>query len=269
MNISINKDDLGLFFKTGIVVLSVIAVIFSSTRYLPRAVTVTNHTNSTKVPINSVDTDKKLVSLTFDIDNDDGDLMKILDILDNHNVKATFFITGKWLDNNYEQLNKIIAGGHDIGNHSNNHKHMDLLSEKECREEISSLHNKVKKSTGIDMTLFRSPYGDYNNTVIHTAKELGYETIKGDIDSLDWKDYSKEDIIRKATDNKTLKNGSILLFHTGAKFTADSLDEVIIGLKYLGYDLIPISELILDPLGVKSQGSTKPLHGVMLLYPYI
>lgn len=244
MNTSINKTDLGLFLKTGIVVLSTMAIIFSSIRYLPEVVTVTNHTNSTKIPINSVETNKKLISLTFDVDGSDEDLSKILNILEKYNIKATFFITGKWLDSSNEQVNNIIGKGHDIGNHSNNHKHMDLLSKEECRKEIISLHNKVKDVTGIQMTLFRPPYGDFNNTVIHTAKELGYETIKGDIDSLDWKDYSKEEIIKKTTEKDHLKNGSIILFHTGTKFTAESLEEVIIGLEYLGYNFLPVSELI-------------------------
>lgn len=244
MRTTLNKYDLGLFLKTGIVVLTFMAVVFSGMKYLPQAVTVTNHTNSTKIPIQSVETDKKVVSLTFDINSTSEDLDSILNILEKHNVKASFFVTGKWLDENYQDITNIIDGGHDIGNHSDNHRHMDLLSKKECEEEIMNLHNKVKDITGIEMTLYRPPYGDFNNTLIHTAEEQGYSVIKWDIDSLDWKDYSVNNIIKQTSQNINLRNGSIILFHSDTKYTAKALEEVVFNLLEKGYQIAPVSELI-------------------------
>lgn len=183
------KDDFEMFFKTGIVIMSLFAIVLSSVKYIPRVITVTNHNNAKKTPIHRVETKEKVLSLTFDINSKDSDLDKILEILDKYDLKATFFVTGKWVDDKPQELRKIAKKGHDIGNHGNNHKHMDLLGEKECKEEIIELHKKVKDITGIEMTLFRPPYGSYNNSLIHLAKELGYHTIKWDIDSKDWKDY--------------------------------------------------------------------------------
>ena len=244
MRIIADKADLALFLKTGIVTLSIIGILFSGIKYFPKTVTVTSHTNARKIPISSVETNEKVLALTFDIDGKTDDLGVILDILDKYNLKVTFFITGKWLDSNPKELEYMVNAGHDIGNHSNSHKHMDLASEGTCKEEILTLHNRLREMTGIEMTLFRPPYGDFNNTIIHTAKELGYETIKWDIDSNDWKDYSSEEIIKQTTDKQNLKNGSIILLRSGTKFTSESLEQIIINLTKQGYEILPVSKLI-------------------------
>ena len=107
------------------------------------------------------------------------------------------------------------------------------------------VHNKVKELTGCEMDLFRPPYGDYDNTVILTAKKLGYYTIQWDVDSLDWKDYGADSIIRTVTEHKHLGNGSIILCHNGAKYTAQALDAMLTRLKDMGYEIVPVSELII------------------------
>lgn len=246
MDLRVNKTDIGLFLKTGIVVLSFMALIFSGIKYLPKAITVSNHTNSKKIPICSVETSEQQVALTFDIDSVGKDLDLVLDILNKNNVKATFFITGKWIVNNKDGLIRIVNEGHDIGNHSYNHKHMDLLSAKECRDEILKVHKLVKDLVDVEMHLFRPPYGDFNNTVIHTAKELGYETIRWNIDSLDWKDYGVNDIIMQTVENEALNNGSIIVFRLGTKYTPYALEELILKLQEKGYSLLALSELVYE-----------------------
>lgn len=94
------------------------------------------------------------------------------------------------------------------------------------------------------MELFRPPYGDYDNEVIQNAQKCGYYTIQWDVDSLDWKDYGVENIIKTVTQHKQLKNGSIILMHNGAKYTAQALPQVIKELKAQGYEIVPVSELI-------------------------
>ena len=121
---------------------------------------------------------------------------------------------------------------------------MSQLSNDEKRQEIVSVHQKVKELTGYDMFLFRPPYGDYDNDVIRTASECGYYSIQWDVDSLDWKDYGADSIISTVCDHKHLGCGSIILCHNGAKFTAEALDELITNLKGQGYEIVPVSELI-------------------------
>ena len=138
----------------------------------------------------------------------------------------------------------ILAAGHDLGNHSENHKNMSQLSDAEKKEELMKVHDKVRTLTGYEMFLFRPPYGDYDNAVVNVAKDCGYYTIQWDVDSLDWKDYGVDSVIKTVTEHKHLGNGSIILCHNGAKYTAQALDTLITKLKEKGYTFVPVSELI-------------------------
>ena len=95
------------------------------------------------------------------------------------------------------------------------------------------------------MQLFRPPYGDYDDAVVLNARENGYYPIQWDVDSLDWKDYDAATIIRRVTEHKHLGNGSIILSHNGGKHTAEALDELLTTLKKKGFQLVPISALIM------------------------
>ena len=209
-----------------------------------KTVSVTNTVNGKELPIYSVETEEKKVALSFDAAWGNEDTQQILDILKEHNIHVTFFMTGGWVENYPEDVKKISEAGHDLGNHSENHKNMSQLADNECQSELLKVHEKVKKLTGVEMNLFRPPYGDYDNEVIHNVTSCGYYTIQWDVDSLDWKDYGVDSIIKTVTEHKNLRNGSIILMHNGAKYTAQALPKVIEGLKAKGYEIVPISELI-------------------------
>ena len=138
----------------------------------------------------------------------------------------------------------LTQAGHDLGNHSENHKNMSQLSDDVKKDELMKVHEKVRDLTGYEMFLFRPPYGDYDNAVVNVAKDCGYFAIQWDVDSLDWKDYGVDSIIKTVTEHKHLGNGSIILCHNGAKFTAQTLDTLITKLKDKGYTIVPVSELI-------------------------
>lgn len=197
------------------------------------------------LPIYSVDTNSKCVSLSFDAAWGADDTIQILDILDRYNVKVTFFMTGGWVENFPDMVKEIHRRGHDLGNHSENHKHMSKLSASEQREEINKVSQRVKELTGYDMFLFRPPYGDFNTQLINTIYSLNYYPIQWSVDSLDWKDYGVNNIIKRVTTHKALSSGAIILMHNGAKYTAAALESVITTLQSQGYTLIPISELII------------------------
>ena len=139
----------------------------------------------------------------------------------------------------------ILAEGHDLGNHSENHKNMSQISDSEIKEEVMKVHEKVKELTGYDMFLFRPPYGDYDNHVIKGVRACGYYPIQWDVDSLDWKDYGVDSIVNTVCSHKHLGNGSIILCHNGAKYTAQALDTLITTLKDKGYEFVPLSQLII------------------------
>lgn len=132
----------------------------------------------------SADSGTPKVSLSFDAAWGNEDTAHILEILAKHNVKVTFFMTGGWVEKYPDDVKAIAAAGHDLANHSENHKQMSKLSADECKTEIMKVHEKVKQLTGIDMTLFRPPYGDYNNTLIKTANEqCKYHVIQWDVET--------------------------------------------------------------------------------------
>lgn len=200
--------------------------------------------NGRELPIYCVQTDEPKIALTFDAAWGNEDTREIMEILKKHNVKVTFFMTGGWVDAYPDDVKYILSEGHDLGNHSENHKNMSQLSDAEKKTELMTVHDKVKALTGYDMFLFRPPYGDYDNAVIKTARECGYYAIQWDVDSLDWKDYGVDSIIKTVTRHKHLGNGSIILCHNGAKYTAQALDTLISTLQEAGYTFVPLSELI-------------------------
>lgn len=222
-----------------------LAILFVGLKFgISRTVTVSNTVNGKELPIYSVETNDKKVALSFDAAWGNEDTQMILDTLAKYNVHATFFMTGGWVENYPEDVKKIQAAGHDLANHSENHKNMSQLTDAECQEELMKVHNKVKELTGVEMNLFRPPYGDYDDHVITNAKNCGYYTIQWSVDSLDWKDYGVESIIKTVTEHKNLCNGAIILMHNGAKYTAQALPTVIEKLQADGYQIVPISELI-------------------------
>ncbi|MBR6542264.1 MAG: polysaccharide deacetylase family protein [Anaerotignum sp.] len=197
-----------------------------------------------KLPVYCVETTEPKISISFDAAWGADDTDELLRILKENEVKATFFLCGYWVEKYPEEVKKIAAAGHDLGNHSATHPHMNQLTAEQITEELEKCHQTVKELTGIEMDLFRPPYGEYNNMVIETANQKGYHVIQWDIDSLDWKEQGPEAEISQVLHHKHLGNGSIVLFHNDAKYTPQVLDTIIKGLKKNGYELVPISELI-------------------------
>lgn len=164
-------------------------------------------------------------------------------ILKKHDVHVTFFMTGGWVESYPDDVKAILAAGHDLGNHSENHKNMSQLSNEEKEQELMKVHEKVKSLTGYEMFLFRPPYGDYDNAVVQTAEKCGYYTIQWDVDSLDWKGLSAKDIQSRVL--KNVQPGSIVLFHNAAENTPEALPGIIESLLADGYTIVPISQLLL------------------------
>lgn len=243
MNIIEEKKKIALFCRIGIVVLGSILIVGVGIYFLPKAVTVSNQ-SSRELPIYCVGTEEPKIALSFDAAWGNEDTANILAILEKHEIKVTFFMTGGWIEKYPDDVKAIAAAGHELGNHSENHKQMSKLSKEQCMEELKKPHDKVKELTGIEMSLFRPPYGDYNNTLIQAARESNYYTIQWDVDSLDWKDYGTGSIIDTVVNNPHLGNGSIILCHNGATYIVEALDSMITQLKEKGYTFVPISELI-------------------------
>jgi polysaccharide deacetylase family sporulation protein PdaB len=197
-----------------------------------------------KLPIYSVERGDNKISISFDAAWGADDTQEILDILAEFNVRTTFFLCGYWVDKHPDEVRSIHAAGHDIANHGDTHAHGAQLSLEQNKREIMGPHQKIKDLLGIEMNLFRAPYGEYNNTVLDAAAAVNYYVIQWDVDSLDWKNKGVEFEINQVLNNKNLQNGSIILFHNDATDTPAVLDQIIKGLKEKGYEIVPISQLI-------------------------
>lgn len=238
------KEAMKRLRNYGILVLALAVTLMGSYQYLSGYTTVSNNANGKEMPICSVETKEKKAALTFEAAWGDEDLERILEILKDQGVFATFFLTGEWVEKYPDGVKAILEAGHDIGNHSESHRSMSGLSGEEQKEEIMSVHRKVEELTGVRMDLFRLPYGNYDDAVIRNVRACGYYPIQWSIDSYDWKDYGTDSIREVVLNHEKLDNGAVILLHSGTKYTADALEGLITGLREKGYQLVPVSELI-------------------------
>ena len=184
---SFDGQDIRAFIKSTLLALSGVFLVVAGFYYLPDTVATMSFVEEKKLPIYCVETEEKKVALSFDAAWGNEDTENILEILEKHDVHVTFFMTGGWIEKYPDDVKVIAAAGHDLGNHSENHKHMSQLSKEQCVEELMKPHAKVKELTGIEMTLFRPPYGDYNDTLIDAVNESGYHCIQWDVEEFDTK----------------------------------------------------------------------------------
>ena len=199
---------------------------------------------SRQLPIYCVQKDYKVLSISFDAAWGNEDTQILIDTLGRYQVKATFFVVGEWVEKYPESVRALHEAGHEIMSHSDNHDHFNSLSAEEITRDLNACNDKIEAVTGVRPTLFRCPYGEYDDHVIRTVRSLGMEPIQWDVDSLDWKDISAEEITQRVTGK--VGPGSIVLFHNAALHTPEALPAILETLLREGYTFVPISELILN-----------------------
>ena len=194
------------------------------------------------LPIYSVDTQEKKVAISFDCAWGVEYTDTLLKIMAQNDVRCTFFAVQFWVEKYPEYVKKIVEAGHEMGTHSRTHSYMSKLSKESIIDELTTSSKAIEDITGKKVCLFRPPYGDYNNTLIETAQNMGLYTIQWDVDSLDWKNLSGTEIAMRIINGA--KNGSIILCHNNGLHTAESLPLIFSTLKNRGYTFVPINELI-------------------------
>jgi len=211
-----------------------------------------------KLPIYSVATQEKKVAISFDAawgaDKTEG----IIELLNEFDVKATFFLVGFWVDEYPDKVKAIDEAGYEIGTHSNTHPDMALLSGEEVKEELSLSMKKITDVTGKEVKLFRPPYGSYNDQLINIADALGLKTIQWDVDSLDWKGLSATNIANRVVQNVT--EGSIILMHNNSDNILQGLRLILTHLTQKGYTVTSIGDLIYESnYTIDHQGVQQPI----------
>ena len=196
-----------------------------------------------QLPIYCVQKDYKVLSISFDAAWGNEDTQQLIDILGKYNIKATFFVVGAWVDKYPESVKALHDAGHEVMSHSNSHAHFNSLSTDEIIADLNACGDKIEAVTGVRPPLFRCPYGEYDDHVINAVRSLGLEPIQWDVDSLDWKELPADEITARVTGRA--RPGSIVLFHNAAIHTPEALPGIIEALLREGYQLVPVSRLII------------------------
>ncbi len=211
-------------------------------------------------PIYRVDMADKKIAFTFDINWAEKEcLPDILNILDKHSIKCTFFMMGKWItypEENGEKLKEINKRGHEIGNHSFVHPDFKAIGKERMISEVKKTEDIINKSIGVTTKLFRFPSGSYTREGVEIIRSLGYEAIQWDVDSVDWKQLGLDREYNRVI--KNVKPGSIVLFHNDGIFTPENLERLIPELKSQGYSFVTVGELIYkENFEIDEQGTQK------------
>ena len=210
-----------------------------------------------ELPIYCVNRDDNKISISFDAAWGGDKTLGILDLLDEYNIKTTFFLVDIWTQKYPELVKEIVARGHEIGHHSTSHPQMSKLNETQIAKELNTQADNVLAIAGVRPVLFRPPYGDYNNRVITTARAQGFVPIQWSVDSLDWKNRGAQEIINRAT---KVKSGDIVLFHNDSQYILDALPAVLKYYAENGYSVVPISEILLTgETTIDIQGRQQPV----------
>lgn len=203
------------------------------------------NSNIKKLPIYSVETDEKVAALGFNCAWDNEDIPELIKILDENAVKATFFVSGSWCKKYPESVKALYDAGHEIGSHSNTHADLAKLSKDKIVKEIEMCNDKIEKITGEKPVLFRMPSGSYNNLVIDTIYEYGMIPIQWDCDSIDYQNPALDTMLERTVGK--MREGSIMLFHSGAQNTPGALPYIIKGIRDKGFEITVISDIIHSP----------------------
>lgn len=198
--------------------------------------------NRNNIPIHSVDTNEKIVSVTINTAYGKQFTKEILDVLEKEDVKSSFFSMGSFIERYESDIKNIYKKGHEIANNSSSYPHFTKISSEQMESEIKIAQEKIKEVTGSNNKLFRPPFGDYNGDVLKKVSEMGYTSIMWDVDSLDLSNKNENEILD--TILKQVTNGSILLFHNNSEKTPKIMEMAIKELKAKGYKFVKVSELI-------------------------
>ncbi|MBR0598945.1 polysaccharide deacetylase family protein [Sinanaerobacter chloroacetimidivorans] len=181
---------------------------------------------------------KPMVALTFDDGPSPLYTPVILDVLDEHNSAATFFVLGTEADRNRELLAEIIQRGNEIGNHSLNHRDFTKLSIEELNYQINTTQDIIEEATGYAPLVLRTPYGFVN---VDLMKELHMPVILWSLDTRDWESRDPEKIYDEVFEN--VKDGDIILMHDIYESSAEAVKQIIPELIERGFQVVSVSEL--------------------------
>ena len=184
----------------------------------------------------------KCVALTFD-DGPGEHTDRLLNILDEHDAKATFYLLGSQVDGYKDEVKRMAADGHEVGNHTWDHADLTTLSADEIRDDLARTDEAIGNITDEDPGTMRPPYGSLNDTA---REAIDHPMLLWDVDTLDWQHRDGDKIV-DIVQNET-SPGSVLLFHDIHETTVDAIPAVLDTLSEDGYEFVTVSDLFEDDL---------------------
>lgn len=215
---------------------------FDKTKLIYQQISPHKHLSELKPsPIYRAHPDKPVVSLLINVAWGNEYLQDMLAILKKQNVKATFFLEGRWTKNNPELAKMIAEEGHEIGNHSYTHPNMQILSSGATRDELLKTNEVIEAVTGVKCKWFAPPSGSFRDETVNIAHSLGMGTVMWSVDTIDWQKPSPEIIQQRVL--KKLHPGAFILMHP-TESTAASLETLLINIKKKHLHVVTVSEAI-------------------------
>jgi peptidoglycan/xylan/chitin deacetylase (PgdA/CDA1 family) len=190
-------------------------------------------------------TQRPELALTFDCGASGIPTPAILDALDAHGVRLTFFLTGQWVAN-YPDLTRRIAAKHELANHTYTHPDFRDLTDAQIGSEMERAEDIIFRTTGVNTRpLWRAPFGSRDQRILRAVSALGWtHHIYWSADSGDWRDISPQDV--RANVNRAAQNGAIIVQHCGSTQTAEVVGDIISDLKARGFEVVTVSRLLSD-----------------------
>jgi|SRR5579863_1732123 len=196
------------------------------------------------------------IALTYDDGPNDPHTLRLLDVLARHNVRATFFLIGRYVRQRPEIVREIAQAGHLVGNHTFSHPLLIFRSEAEIRRELSQCRSAIQQAIGEPSNLFRPPFGGRRPAVLRVARELGLQPIMWNVTGYDWNAPPAAVIERKVSTR--IRGGDVILLHDGGhkQMGADrsqtiiATDHLLTRYKEQGYEFITIPQML-------QEGSTR------------
>lgn len=190
---------------------------------------------------------EKVIYLTFDCGYENGNTEAILDALKKHNVSATFFVVGHYVESAPDMIKRMVNEGHTVGNHTYHHPDMSAISDKAAfQKEVEDVAKAFKDAVGTDMSMYyRPPQGKYSTKNLQMAKELGYATFFWSLAYVDW-DVNKQPTREKAMQILTerIHPGAVVLLHNTSKTNGEILDELLTKWEEMGYTFGTLEQLL-------------------------
>ncbi|MGI6192180.1 MAG: polysaccharide deacetylase family protein [Christensenellales bacterium] len=209
------------------------------------------------LPVYGVSRTDSAIALTIDAAWGADKTPEILTILKEKGVKATFFLVGRWVREFPEQTKAIVEAGHLIGSHSDTHAHFCRLSNEQIEKEIRATEDALVSAGAKKPTLFRPPFGEYDDRVVQKLRDLGYQVIQWTIDTLDWKSGRTAGQVLEVVYRKAAP-GAIILCHNNADTIVEYLPSLIDELQSRGYEFVTVEELIYTGFNIDNNGIQHP-----------